>query len=212
MIKLLDILNEINIRQKTQLGSGDNVEGEVYPFELSPDKVIKKYTQTNPETKYAQYELMKKYPKFFVKVFKITPQYVVLEKVKTPVPGLKELQSYLNNELDIKFVKGQGLQNVYATDLVMGIFDEISSGNLSFFNSILKRVKEAGKTDYYNLLAKLYIFFRDFKKEVPEGFMNDQFLDIHSNNIGINPQGKLKLFDINYMDPADNPYKGWLNY
>jgi hypothetical protein len=204
MIKLSDILKEINIRQKTQLGSGDNVEGEVYPFELSPDKVIKKYTQTNPEIKYAQYELMKKYPKFFVEVFKVTPQYVVLEKVKTPIPGLKELQRYINNELGIKFVRGgEVLQNVYANDLVIGLFNELSSGNLSFFNFILKQVKEAGKTDYYNLLTKLYIFFKNFKKEVPEGFMDDQYLDIHSDNIGINKQGKLKLFDINYTDPND---------
>lgn len=204
MIKLIDLLNEINIRQKTQLGSGDNVEGEIYPSELSPDKVIKKYTQTNPETKYAQYELMKKYPKFFVEVFKVTPQYVVLEKVKTPIPGLKELQSYINNELGIKFVRGgKILQNVYANDLVMGLFDELSSGNLIFFNSILKQVKEAGKTDYYNLLTKLYTFFKNFKKEVPEGFMDNQYLDIHSDNIGIDKQGKLKLFDINYTDPND---------
>jgi len=204
MIKLSDILKEINIRQKTQLGSGDNVEGEVYPFELSPDKVIKKYTQTNPEIKYAQYELMKKYPKFFVEVFKVTPQYVVLEKVKTPIPGLKELQRYINNELGIKFVRGgEVLQNVYANDLVIGLFNELSSGNLSFFNFILKQVKEAGKTDYYNLLTKLYIFLKNFKKEVPEGFMDDQYLDIHSDNIGINKQGKLKLFDINYTDPND---------
>ena len=204
MIKLIDLLNEINIRQKTQLGSGDNVEGEVYPSELSPDKVIKKYTQVNPETKYAQYELMKKYPKFFVEVFKVTPQYVVLEKVKTPIPGLKELQSYINNELGIKFVRGgEILQNVYANDLVMGLSNELSSGNPNFFNSILKQVKEAGKTDYYNLLTKLYIFFKNFKKEVPEGFMDNQYLDIHSDNIGINKQGKLKLFDINYTDPND---------
>lgn len=204
MIKLIDLLNEINIRQKTQLGSGDNVEGEIYPSELSPDKVIKKYTQINPETKYAQYELMKKYPKFFVKVFKVTPQYVVLEKVKTPIPGLKELQSYINNELGIKFVRGgEILQNVYANDLVMGLFDELSSGNLIFFNSILKQVKEAGKTDYYNLLTKLYTFFKNFKKEVPEGFTDNQYLDIHSDNIGIDKQGKLKLFDINYTDPND---------
>ena len=58
----IDQLEELNIQQKTTLGSGDSAEGEAYDLKLSPDKVVKKYTQTHPETKYAQYELMKKYP------------------------------------------------------------------------------------------------------------------------------------------------------
>jgi hypothetical protein len=211
MIKLLDILkeleipslpgieeelDELNIKQKTKLGSGDSAEGETYDFKLSPDKVIKKYTLTNPKTKYAQYELMKKYPEFFVKVYKVTPNYVIMEKVKVPVTDLKELQNFINNDLNINFIRGNPENNDYAYDVVDAIYNELKTKKNDIFMSILDKTKQKGKFNFYNLLVKIYNFLLKLRAKVPQ--LNRYWLDVHRGNIGEDKQGNLKLFDIMY--------------
>jgi len=200
MIKLIDILKEINIQKKTKLGSGESTEGEVYDFVLSPDKVIKKYTEVNPEFKYAQYDFMKQYPEFFVKIYEINPRYVVMEKVKVPVEGLKELQHFINKEANINFVRGgEAISNIYARDVISGIHEEVKKNKNDVFQIILEKAKQSNKKNLEELLIKIYNFFSNASKTIPN--FNNLWLDIHSENIGENKQGDLKLFDINY-DPS----------
>jgi hypothetical protein len=204
MIKLSDILTELNIQKKTQLGSGDSAEGETYDFVSSPDKVVKKYTKTNPEFKYTQYNFMSKYPEFFIKVYKMTPKYVVLEKVKVPIPGLKELQYFVNTEANINWKKGTGadpdnaIRNTYATDIVSGIYREIKTRKNKIFNEILNKAIKLQKFNLINLLTKLYNFFDKLEKKVPG--IEKFWFDIQKGNIGEDANGKLKLFDIGYED------------
>ena len=204
MIKLLDILKELNIQKKTQLGSGDNVEGETYDFISSPDKVVKKYTNINPEFKYAQYNFMSKYPEFFVKVYKITPKYVVLEKVKVPIPGLKELQRFVNTEANINWKKGTGSdpdtasRNVYATDIISGMYKEVKTRKNKVFSEILNKAEELNNFDIQNLLVKIWNFLNKLEKKVPG--VEKFWFDIQKGNIGEDVNGKLKLFDIGYED------------
>jgi hypothetical protein len=194
----IDQLEELNIQQKTKLGSGDSAEGETYDLKLSPDKVVKKYTLTNPETKYAQYDLMKKYPEFFVKVYKVTPKYVVLEKVKVPISGLEELQQFIKNDLNINFVRGNANNNRYAGEVVHAIYSELKDNKNDMFMSILNRVKQKGKTNLAKLLVKIHNFLLNLINKVPE--INKYWLDIGADNIGEDKQGNLKLFDIMYEE------------
>jgi hypothetical protein len=203
MIKLINILNELNIQKKPQLGSGNNVEGEVYDFIKSPDKIVKKYTQVNSEFKYAQYNLMKQYPQFFVKIYKMTDKYIVMEKVKVPIDHLKELQDFIKKEVDLPWVRGkEGIENrlfnSYSSDVVNGIYLELKENQNSVFKKILEKVKEykESKKYLYNLLIRLYNFLLNLKKSIPS--IDKYWLDIHHENIGEDKQGNFKLFDIGY--------------
>jgi hypothetical protein len=205
MIKLINILNEINIQKKPQLGSGDNAEGETYDFVTSPDKVIKKYTQVNAEFKYPQYELMKKYPEFFVKVDKVTDKYVVMEKLKVPIPHLQELQNFIKKEVNLPWIRGkEGIENrlfnLYSSSVVNGLYLELKEGQNNVFRKILEKVKEdkVNKKHLYDLLMKLYSFLLNLRKSIPS--LDKYYLDIHSENIGEDKQGNLKLFDIGYEE------------
>jgi hypothetical protein len=197
MIKFLDIL-EITIQKKTKLGDEESAEGETYDLKFAPDKVIKKYTVTNPETKKDQYELMSKYPEFFVKIYNYSSKYVIMEKVQTPVPGLKELQDFTKNEAGIKWVRGgDTMTNVYSQNIIGGISEELKKGQDSkIYNHILKKAKQLKKTDLVILLTKIHNFLNKLYKTLPE--LKLHYLDIHGDNIGIDKQGNLKLFDINY--------------
>ena len=193
-----DQVNELSIQRKSQLGSGDSAEGETYDLKTSPGKVVKKYTQINPETKYAQYELMNKYPELFVKIYKVTPKYIVMEKVKVPIEGLEELQQFINKDLKINFVQGDANNNRYASDVINATYNELKSNRNDMFMSILDKVKQKGKTNLTKLLIKIYNFLLRLKKQIPQ--LNRYWLDVHSDNIGEDNQGNLKLFDIMYEE------------
>jgi len=193
-----DQVDELNIQHKTKLGSEDSAEGETYDLKTSPDKVVKKYTQVRPETKYAQYEFMNKYPELFVKIYKVTPQYIVMEKVKVPIEGLEELQQFINKDLNINFVQGDANNNRYASDIINATYNELKDNKNEMFMSILSRVKQKNQPSLTKLLIKIYNFLLRLKKQIPQ--LNKYWLDIHSDNIGEDTQGNLKLFDIMYEE------------
>jgi hypothetical protein len=62
--------------------------------------------------------------------------------------------------------------------------------------SILKKIKELGQKDLEVLLLNIFNFINGFYKTLPD--LNSYSLDIHSNNLGVDKQGNLKLFDIGY--------------
>ena len=202
MIKLLDLL-ELNIQKKTQLGAGNSVEGETYDIKSHSDKVVKVYINSNYNEKKDQYELMSKYPEFFVKIYKFTPKYVVMEKVKTPIPEVKELQNFINNEVGIKWVKGgDPTSNMYSHDIIGGINKELKKDKNAVYTHILKKAKQLKKTDLVLQLTKIYNFFNNLYKTLPK--LKSYDLDIHNDNIGLDKQKNLKLFDIMYDEKYRN--------
>jgi hypothetical protein len=208
MIKLINILKELNIQQKQPIGKGD--EGEVYDLQTSSDKIVKIYTSEyiNPKDKETQYKIMSENPKFFVKIYKYTPKYVIMEKIKTPVPNIDKLQKFINDEVGINFVRGgkypqdtsaSALHNVYSQDVVSGIYKEIKDRKInesSLYMFILKKIKELGQKDLEVLLLNIFNFINGFYKTLLD--LNSYSLDIHRNNLGVDKQGNLKLFDIGY--------------
>lgn len=83
MIKLEDILNELNIRPKTSLGSG--YEQDVYPYIKDPNYVIKKwYNKDSTEGSIDRFiSMYEKYPEYLAKSFKLKDNhdYYFQEKV-----------------------------------------------------------------------------------------------------------------------------------
>ena len=202
MIKLLDLL-ELDIQKKTQLGVGDSAEGETYNLKSHPDKVVKVYINSNYDEKKDQYKLMSKYPDFFVKIYKFTPKYVVMEKVKTPIPEIKNLQDFVNNEVGIKQVKGgDPVVNRYSYDVIAGINQELKKNKNTIYTHILKKAKQLKRTDLVLQLTKIHDFFDKLYKTLPE--LKTYDLDIHNNNTGLDKQGNIKLFDIMYDERYRN--------
>lgn len=81
MVKLINLLKELNIITKPEQGKGGS--HTVYTSKNHPNKVIK--IPNSPNTKSVlntHIEMFKKYPKFFPKVYKsISGEYMVIEKL-----------------------------------------------------------------------------------------------------------------------------------
>ena len=96
MIKLTDILKELNIQRKSKLGTGS--EFTAYPSTLQPDKVIKVLNDEDEGNFEEHYYLFNKYPEYFPIVYKKTDKYMILEKLDT-----QEVRDY--NDKVIKLAK-----------------------------------------------------------------------------------------------------------
>ena len=83
MIKLVNLLKEINIQKKTPIGSG--YEQEVYSYVKDPNYVLKKwYNKDNTEGSISRFiSMYEKYPKYLAKSFKLKDNhdYYFQEKV-----------------------------------------------------------------------------------------------------------------------------------
>jgi hypothetical protein len=188
------IINEIKIRHKNQLGPGDNVEGEVYDFEKQPNKVIKKYTATNPKWKIKQYNFMKSHPDLFPIVYKSNNNYTSMEKLNTNI-GIDGLAKFAKNILPEWKLGDDIAIKLYPQDILMGLKQEMELGKFTWFKYILKKSIESKNLQYKNLLLKLYKLLNKLNN-----IISIQDLDIHSNNIGEDGNGNLKLFDIGLED------------
>ena len=118
-------LNEIEVG--SELGTGK--EGTVYSHPKDSNKVIKKIENPRSDT-YKNYKLMQDYPDVFAKIYEINEQekYVILEKLTSPIPGLKELQNFINKDLGIIYKPGQNQNNRFAEDVVFALFEEVKQG------------------------------------------------------------------------------------
>jgi hypothetical protein len=76
MIKLIDILKELNIQTKPELGSG--LSFVTYPSKIDPSKVIKTTIYDEPEKLQDHAYIFIKYPKYFPEVYKATDKYLVI--------------------------------------------------------------------------------------------------------------------------------------
>ena len=96
MIKLMDILKELNIQPKPQLGKGDTFTA--YPSKTYPDRVIK--TASSPQDVEAHADMFKEYPEIFPKVYEVTDKYLVIEKLnQNPIKEYNKKVSDLAKKL-----------------------------------------------------------------------------------------------------------------
>ena len=213
MIKLVDLLKELNIQSKIELGAGMN--GWAYP--LGKDKVVKKFANPITQEEIEDYELFNQHPDIFPHVYKVTEKWVVMDKLDTTLKGFRDTvprfmqengwiqDAHYNPKLYLehgwKYDSKTGLSSwvgdgkpdiddEFLEDAVYKVFDSVRRNDFKPINSILQKAKEQGKTDIYNTIKEIL----DFSIKLNKVFKG-QIKDIHKENIGRGSDGKLKVFD-----------------
>lgn len=193
MIKLIDILKELNIQSKDSLGQGG--EHIVYPSKIKPGFVIKKFTRYDNEffTKDNWKEVIdtaKQHPDIFAQIDKvdINKGYFVQEKLdeKSLTNDLGGLDKYVR-EKNILYRTPTDKTNYAGLDILTILYMEPD------------RVDMLDNTPYETLKPKLKNFFDKLENA---GFgINDNFLgDLRITNVGYDKAGEIKILDFNFDD------------
>lgn len=182
-------LNEIELG--SELGKGK--EGIVYSHPEDSNKVIKKIENPRSNT-YKNYKLMQDYPDVFAKIYEINEQekYVIIEKLTFPVPGLEELQNFINKDLGITYKPGQNQNNRFAEDVVFALFVEVKQGEV---HEVSEEIFSKLSGDKKSLFEKIRNYLLNLQQILGNKIFND-FNDVGNDNIGANEEGKLKIFDL----------------
>ena len=180
MIKLVDILREIQIQPKKRIGSGEH--GNVY--NVGKNKIVKNSTNSKgfSQDEIEIYNIFNQYPDIFPHIYKLTKDYVIMDKIDSPGKELMNVYNFLD---DVDIWRDE--------DFLTNIYDEVRNNNLKITQQILQKVKELGKMDIYNTLKKCL----DFCIELKELFQN-KHIDVHLGNVGVDNNGKIKIFDASF--------------
>jgi hypothetical protein len=203
---------DVNFEKGEYIGSG--AEGDVYNFTSNspkyPSGVIKIYNLGSSmgaiKKIQSKYSIQEKYPDLFAKVYDIrlgpkdpTKVYVAMEKLDTvklsKVLDLlqKEIRKILkDNTNPLKFNRPyKEFFNNYKSDFLQGIYEELSESDSTSF---LDFIEEKLDSRYNKLFTQLRGYL---EKLVTAPGLSDavEFLDVHSNNIGLDSEGRIKMFD-----------------
>ena len=185
---LLDITpsqqNEIQIQPKKIIGHGE--QGNVY--NVGSNKVVKRSTYRDGFTpdEIEIYNLFNQYPDIFPHIYKLTKNYVVMDKLDSPGKPLGDVYNFLD---DIDPLSG-GSMPWREEDFLQKIYRSLYNNNLEIFNSILQKAKKLNRMDIYDTLKKCL----DFCIKLKELFQNKR-IDVHLGNVGVDNDGKIKIFD-----------------
>jgi hypothetical protein len=187
MIKLVDILKEIQIQSKKKIGYGD--QGNVY--NVGNNKVVKRSTNQEgfSQDEIEIYNLFNQHPNIFPHIYKLTKDYVVMDKLDSPGDSLGDIYNFLD---DIDPSSGNSMP-WREEDFLQNIYKSLYNNNLETFNQILQKAKELNRMDIYNTLKKCL----DFCIKLKELFQNKR-IDVHLGNVGIDNDGKIKIFDASF--------------
>lgn len=195
-------LNELNLSQKNLnkfIGHGDYQ----YAFYSSdPKKIIKfgrnhlsdsiKKADKEPKDfvkrKYNENELyqfveMQKYPQYFVKIYKITKEYVVTERLNTSLAKTQflNINSFLNENYNISFAD---MLSEFAS--VNGRITDMMESYYDAHNKLQKKLSPD--------LIKSYKQFMELILNITNLKLFE--LDINSGNFGYDDKGILKMLDV----------------
>jgi hypothetical protein len=178
MIKLTNLLKELKIYSKKSIGSGE--QGEAYL--VGKDKVVKKSNKANGFTpnEIENYNLFNQHPDLFPHVYKLTKDYVIMDKLNSSSKELMDVYNFLD---DINIWRDE--------DYITQIYDSLRFNDFKIFNQILQKAKELNRMNVYNTLKKCL----DFCIKLNKIFKN-KFIDIQLSNIGVDNTGKIKIFDL----------------
>jgi hypothetical protein len=191
MIRLSNLLNELNIRPKAPIGSG--AEQTVYPFNIKPGFVIKRFTadeELYDKDEWEQViETSKKHPSIFAAVDKvdIDKGYFIQEKLdeQTLTKECHELSNYLiKNNIDSNYTK-------YSADLIS--FYYLYPNRLSILeNTPRKSTLKPKLEDFFNRLTRAG--YGPTKKYIG---------DIRIENVGYDIHKQIKILDFNFSSEYD---------
>ena len=214
MIKLVDLLKEIQTRPKPELGRGE--QGSVYP--LGKDKVVKQTNFTDGITKneLEDYKTFNQHPDIFPHVYKLTSHYVITDKLDTSLKEFKDPKFWLflcengwwDKEPESQWWEYDSKTGLYnwtdrykpyidyddikiVEDPFTKTFKCVVNNNLKPFNYVLQKAKEQGEIQYVNTLKEIL----DFCTKINKVFKGE-WRDVHIGNIGRDKNNKLKIFDV----------------
>lgn len=191
MIKLIDILKELNIQLKVPIGQGG--EQTVYPSKIKSNFVIKKLTGGNEfYTKKDWEEIIQtaqQHPEVFAKIDKVDfdKGYFVQEKLdeKSLTKDGNELYKYLKDN-NILYRNNQDKNDYSGLDIITILY--LSPDRINMLDD----------TPWENTLKpKLERFFNKLNK-TGHG-IDDNFLgDLRLTNVGYDKNGEIKILDFNF--------------
>lgn len=218
MIKLIDLLKELNIRKKTPVGSG--WQQSIYPYLKNPNYVIKKFDNKSDQHTINRYEIkhylemLKLYPEYIANIIipKENSKYYFQEKV-----DVKKAQEDIWNVV-IKVIKevASDLKNKYKTP-----HDAANSGDFKnielFWNAeSWEDIENINNIDdVFDILQgegipMKYLFnkyiYNNYSKNIPlvqklnpvyaAGIDATTFGEFHEDNLGYDKNGNFKIIDI----------------
>jgi hypothetical protein len=173
-----NILKELQTHTKKKIGSGEH--GEVY--NIGKNKIVKKSNKQNGFTpeEIKNYNLFNQYPELFPHVYKLTKDYIIMDKLDSPGKSLMDVYNFLDNI------------NVWRDeDFMTNLYKDVQNNDLKTFNQILQKSKDLNKNEIYNTLKKCLKFCFELNK-----IFKNNFIDLHTNNIGVDFNGNIKIFDL----------------
>jgi len=213
MIKLTDILKELNIQPKPELGKGS--EQTAYPYLSNPDFVLKKYNRSMHRGKTITgkieklKDLSEKYPDLVTKIKIINNDTYAQEKLDWKT---------LSKDIDSECIKVwnqlvKDYKKAYTSDLKTRVTDYIKQRIDFGFWSKPPKVKNQQELDdlmddmtYYiyhtKFLVDPYVYenytknselIKKLKPIMDNEELND---DPHNDNLGYDKQGNIKVLDI----------------
>jgi hypothetical protein len=207
MIKLFDILNEIKINPKKELGVGGSMVA--YPSSLHPNKIIKITHSEEHDLLQFHAEMFNRYPEVFPKVYKITDKYILVEKLDTkPITNyIKKLREVAKSKLTLNnLTLPTAIRNYYTEypHMIEYAFKYSPLSNIEHFdikyvehdkfyiNSIFNWVVRQD-AQLLEITKKLYQLYRKVDKILYD--MDLDKIDFHEENIGVDSKGKWKMLD-----------------
>ena len=193
MIKLIDLLKELNIQSKSPIGQGG--EHTVYSSKTKPGFVIKKLTGENEYyTKEDWAEIVKtaqQHPEVFAQIDKVDfdKGYFVQEKLdeKSLTKDGNELHKYLKDN-NILYRNDQDKSDYSSLDIITILY------------MTPDRIDMLDDTPWENTLKPKLERFFDKLNEAGHG-IDDNFLgDLRLTNIGYDKNGEIKILDFNFAD------------
>ncbi len=187
--KLLNILKEIQIQPKKMIGQGE--QGNVY--NVGNNKIVKRSTYQDGFTpdEIEIYNLFNQHPNIFPHIYKLTKNYVIMDKLNSPGKSLGDVYNFLDN---IDPLSGDSMP-WREEDFLNNIYKDLYNNNLEIFNLILQKAKKLNRMDIYNTLKKCLDFCIELKK-----IFKNKRIDVTLGNVGIDNGGKIKIFDASFGD------------
>ena len=167
-MRYMKTINEMRIKRKYDIGHGKN--NTAYNFVKDKDKIIK----VGSDIKYHAIVFSKR-PDIFPIVYKVTPNYIVLEKLDT-----FDIREDLNEMFDI-YKKKINMDLMYL--------------NAEFLQLMLKKPEYFEDTIYSYIIERINYIVNEVKNLYKELSLNRNFFDLNPRNFGYDKKGELKALD-----------------
>jgi hypothetical protein len=188
MVKLIDLLREIQTRPKTKIGSG--MQGNVY--NVGKDKVVKKTSNTDgfDKDEIWSFNLFNKHPEVFPHIYKLTKHYVIMDKLDSPGKPIMDAYKFLDdvNPLSPKYLDSMPWRE---EDIMEKTYKSVMKNDFTEFNKILEITKKLNRMDVHDTLKKCLDFCIKLHK-----VLSGKWIDIHMGNVGLDKNGEIKIFDL----------------